>query len=344
MARTAENVGFFDRARRQFLLHFWPYVAQVYVPQTVNVMDATSEFHGFAIAIPDVGELDDFCGDFVYVLNQRTKDLDRYRPRGAVIELAEEAALDLASQLRGAVAAREGRNATRDLVIGYDVIHVNKEGNNVRVYANTRITPDARLLAEYERVRRAQYYDPLFRRQVLRNVIDGRRWYDGFDRMFETTPYKKQTIGRWQFCRDCTMKFRERNEEMTTRNEEPVGEKNLDVLVREMITAYVMRKADAKSKTTWDRAKGNPKQKHDWEEQKERAARDAFLAVRSRAGSDFVDYFVGTLCSQGQFLPPKRFETIAKALKENLDEVRTLTMLALSAQAWISTNDKKTEE
>lgn len=344
MARTAENVGFFDRARRQFLLHFWPYAAQVYVPQTVNVMDATSEFHGFAIAIPDVAELDTFCDDYVRVLQQRTKELDRYRPKGAVVELAQEAALDLARQLRDVVAAREGRRATGDLVLGFDVIHVNKEGNNVRVYANLRVTPDERLLREYERVRRAGYYDALFRRQLLRNVIDGRRWYDGFDAWFETTPYKKQTIGRWQFCRDCTVKFRERSEEMTTRGEEPVGEKNLDVLVREMITAYVMRKADAKSGTSWDKAKDVPRLKKEWEDQKERAARDAFLAVRSRTGADFVDYFVGTLCSQGQFLPPKRYDTIAAALREKRDDVRTLTMLALSAQAWVSTTEKKNEE
>lgn len=116
------------------------------------------------------------------------------------------------------------------------------------------------------------------------------------------------------------------------------------MLVREMITAYVMRKADAKSGTSWDKARENPRLKKEWEDQKERAARDAFLAVRSRTGADFVDYFVSTLCSQGQYLPPKRFDTIAAALREQRDDVRTLTMLALSAQAWVSTTEKKNEE
>jgi CRISPR-associated protein Cmx8 len=347
MARTAENVGFADRARRMFLLHFWPYVAQVYVPQTLDVREGRYDFHGFAIAIPDVAELEAFCGDFERVMRSRTAEADRYRPKGAVVDLAVEAALDLSKRLREAVSAREGRNATRDLVLGFDVVHTNKEGNNVRVYSNTRITPDARLLGEYERVR-GRFWDPLFRRQVLLNVVGVRPWFAGFDRLAETTPHKTQMIGRWQFCRDVVEMFRERRELMERRDEEPVGEKNLDVLVYEMVRNYVSRKAEAKSGTSWAKAKDNPGLKKAWEEQKERAAGEAFLAVRSRTESDFVDYFVGTLCSKGQYLRGGRFDTIACALRDpvKVRDVRTLTLLALSAESWVATgnNDKKSGE
>src|SRR5262249_23958028 len=52
-ASTAENVPFMDRARFQFLLHFWPFVAQIYVPALVN-NDGKQDFVGYALSIPDV--------------------------------------------------------------------------------------------------------------------------------------------------------------------------------------------------------------------------------------------------------------------------------------------------
>lgn len=347
MARTAENVGFLDRARRRFLLHFWPYVAQVYVPQSLDLREGRHDFHGFAIAIPDVGELESFCGDFERVMRQRSPAAERFRPKEAVVELAIEAGLDMAIRLGEAVAAREGRNETGGLVLGFEVVHVNKEGNNVRVLSNMRVTPDAALLTEYQRLR-GRFWDPLFRRQVLLNTVEARRWYAGFDRIAETTPHESQMIGRWQFCRDATEMFRERRERMERSGEEPVGEKNLDVLVYEMVRNYVMRKAEGKSGTSWAKAKDNPRLKKEWEEQKQRAAGDAFLAVRSRTGADFVDYFVGTLCSRGQFLRGGRFDTIAAALRDPTSsrDVRTLTLLALSAESWGAAGnaEKKGEE
>ena len=211
------------------------------------------------------------------------------------------------------------------------------------------MTPDERLLGEYRRVR-GRFWDPLFRRQVLLNVVGARPWFAGFDRIAETTSHKTQMIGRWQFCRDVVEMFRERRELMERRDEEPVGEKNLDVLVYEMVRNYVARKAEAKSGTTWAKAKDSPGLKKAWEDQKERAAGEAFLAVRSRTESDFVDYFVGTLCSKGQYLRDGRFATIAGALRDpaKARDVRTLTLLALSAESWGAAggnnNEKKTGE
>ncbi len=348
MAETAECVEFYDRARQQFLLHFWPYVAQIYVPQTLDMHKGTYDFDGLAIAIPDVAFLKTFTEDYAQTLHKRTNERDRYRPKMAVVDLAVEAGLDLATRLAAVVAAHEGRKATGDLVFGYDVVHLGRERNNVRTYSNTRVTPDATLLGEYQRVR-GRFWDPMFRRQILLNVVTSRQWFTGFDRLIETAPHKKQGVGRWQFCRDAIEMFRERREHMERSSEEPVGEKNLDVLVYDMVKAYVYGKADAKSGTTYKKAEGNPALKKSWEEQRQRAATEAFLAVRSRTDSDFVGYFAGTLCSKGQYLAGGRFETIAKALREptQLSHVRTLTLLALSAHNWSSSgnnNDKKDKE
>ena len=65
---------------------------------------------------------------------------------------------------------------------------------------------------------------------------------------------------------------------------------------------------------------------------KGKLARDAFLAIRSRTGQDFIDYFASTLCSVSQNMNEHDFTALTKALLEDTDKVRTLTMLALSAR------------
>lgn len=118
---------------------------------------------------------------------------------------------------------------------------------------------------------------------------------------------------------------------------------NLDVLVREMVRAYVLRRAESKSGASWDKAKENEGLRKQYNEQKSRVANDAFLAVRSRTGADFVDYFVGTLCSQGQYLPAAQYASIARALRhpDEVAHVRTLTLLALAAENWTPSDKKK---
>ena len=71
-----DNVPFKDRARFQFLLHFWPYAAQVYVPATHN-NEGERTFVGFALAIPDVANLELFCEEFPQVLRARGVELYR---------------------------------------------------------------------------------------------------------------------------------------------------------------------------------------------------------------------------------------------------------------------------
>ena len=73
-AVNAENVPFKDRARFQFLLHFWPYAAQVYVPAVHN-NEGKTPFVGYALAIPDVANLVLFCEELPQVLRARGVEL-----------------------------------------------------------------------------------------------------------------------------------------------------------------------------------------------------------------------------------------------------------------------------
>ncbi len=52
---NAEDVPFRDRARYQFLLRFWPFTVQIYVPLVLNNKDEL-EFPGYVLAIPDVAQ------------------------------------------------------------------------------------------------------------------------------------------------------------------------------------------------------------------------------------------------------------------------------------------------
>jgi CRISPR-associated protein Cmx8 len=79
--------------------------------------------------------------------------------------------------------------------------------------------------------------------------------------------------------------------------------------------------------------KGNPALEKDYHEKKEKVAKDAFLAVRARTGTDFATYFVSTLCSVPQRVGEARYQILARALLEKPETARTITLLALSARA-----------
>lgn len=100
----------------------------------------------------------------------------------------------------------------------------------------------------------------------------------------------------------------------------------LSQIIYRLTQAYVRRKTESKGK------------------KREDIARDAFLAVRSRTGTDFVEYFCATICSVPQAISSADFQRIGRTLREEEGraELRTLTLLALSAAAFTGF-DKKPE-
>ncbi len=203
-AYTAELVPFRDRAKTQFLLHFAAFVFQVYVPAVVDA-DGNREFHGYALAVPDVCDLHGLCEAFGPCLRARPVERSGYRPRGAVVELAVEGALDFLARLRQRVSAAEGASETSGLVLGVDVFHLEKEGNNVRIRGTARIEPEPAMVDEYQRIRQ-QYWDPTFRRARLLNLISGKRWCEGFGRIASTLPASR-TISSGYFQHDARVAF-----------------------------------------------------------------------------------------------------------------------------------------
>ena len=328
---------FRDRARFQFLLHFWPYAAQVYVPAAYD-NEGEQVFVGFALAIPDIADLEGFCEELPAVLRERGVAPFRYRPKDSVVDVAVESALDLLRRLRARLALQAGAQATSDLVLGVDVVHVAKQGNNVKTLGVTRLNPEARMIDDYARIRESLWNAP-FRKQRLLNVVHDRPWYAGFDGLMHSLPYE-QSIGSEAFRHDARLSFRMAEEESATMSEAtPANTESVppvldcEALVYRVIGIYLQRRLKAKHGLEWSEVKGRPDQRKAYEETREKVAREAFLAVRSRSGLDFAEYFASTLCSVSQPLNEQQYVTLAQSLYADTDKVRTLTMLALSARS-----------
>lgn len=362
-AKTAEGVLFQDRARWQLLLHFWPHVVQLYVPRVIDLKDGKTKFDGVAVAIPDVANLDDFAAELTAHLAHRSPDAAAYLPRGAVVDLPVEAALDTAARLRTQMSDRASR--FDGLVAAYEVFHVRKDGNNVRVLQSSRVDPTD-LVDRYRSIR-ASYFDPLFLRRQIINLLEEQRrrgvlgpaegapevpWYAGFERDAATAPSDKAFFGSRLFRRDARHAFMiatqasaaaRTEEEVESRNREP---SSIDALVYRLVRDYVRRRVKAKYGLDVDAVKENPAKQKALNEAREKVSRDAFLAVRSRADSDFAEYFAGTIASVPHRLQEPDFIELTRHLRDDdlRGDVRTLTLLALSAAAWAPSMEKKTTD
>lgn len=333
-ANNAENIPFKDRARFQFLLHFWLFAAQVYVPVVVN-NEGKRDFVGYAIAIPDIAYLQCFCEELPGILRNRSVELSGYRPRDCIVDLAVESALDMMKRLRDRLTQTTGEQSTSSAVFGIDVIHTEKQGNNVRLLSMTRLNPEDAMIDEYTQIRQ-NFWSPLFRRQCLLNLVNYSPWYSSFDALLCTLPYE-QSIENDYFRRDVRKKIEALTEEQKQMSETTA---TIESMVFQLVKNYVGRKLKSKHelefKSEWRGLKQDELSKKEgyskYAEMKAKVAKSAFLDIRSRTEPmDFINYFVSSLCSVPQHMKGDDFVVLTKELYGDPDKVRTLTLLALSA-------------
>lgn len=333
-ANNAENIPFKDRARFQFLLHFWLFAAQVYVPAVVN-NEGKRDFVGYAIAIPDIAYLQCFCEELPGILRNRSVELSGYRPRDCIVDLAVESALDMMKRLRDRLTQTTGEQSTSSAVFGIDVIHTEKQGNNVRLLSMTRLNPEDAMIDEYTQIRQ-NFWSPLFRRQCLLNLVNHSPWYSSFDALLCTLPYE-QSIENDYFRRDVRKKIEALTEEQKQMSETTA---TIESMVFQLVKNYVGRKLKSKHelefKSEWRGLKQDELSKKEgyseYAKMKAKVAKSAFLDIRSRTEPmDFINYFVSSLCSVPQHMKGDDFVVLTKELYGDPDKVRTLTLLALSA-------------
>lgn len=329
-ANNAENIPFKDRARLQFLLHFWLFAAQIYVPEVID-NEGKRNFAGYAIAIPDIFKLKRFCERLSRLLSERSIEKSGYLPYDCIIDITIESALDIMMRLTERLTQSTGEQKTSSTVLGIDVIHTEKQGNNIRILGVSRLNPENLMINEYIRIRN-QYWSPLFRKQRLLNLVNHSPWYSGFDSLLCTIPYKQITENEY-FKHDVREALNNEESAMTEQTETKM-EPNIEELVFELVKNYVKRKFYSKYELTWSNVKGNPKEEKEYNEKKEKIAKSAFLDVRSRTEKmDFINYFVSSLCSVPQHMKSEDYVSLTKALYEDTERIRTLTLLALSANS-----------
>ena len=299
----------------------------IYVPAVLQ-RDGKRDFVGYAVAVPDVAILDDFVVAWEQVARGRGCEASGFVPRDAVIDLAAEAGLDVVRRSNEVVASKQGASMTRSWLTAVDVFHVEKEGNNVRLRGVSRVVPDRQQDDEYARVRGAGYWSPIFRRQRIANVLEGKPWWSGFGRLCSTVP-EEMTIRHQSFQHDCRAALTE----VEMKEDIPETEHTLEHLIYRRVQAYVLGKTERKYDLAWSKVQGNPAHEKEYREKKEKVGREAFLAIRSRTGADFVTYFTSTICSVPQHANEEKFLEIARALMDpkGIERVRSLTLLALSA-------------
>lgn len=360
-ATNAELLPFEGRAEQNLLLHCWPLTVLIFVPQQID-MDGASEFVGYVLAIPEVTDLENFVIDYPQMLGQLGKAVRAYRPAEAVIDLPAQGALAFLEHL-ARLSGQKAQEKSRYSVGSIEYFHLAKIGNNIKSMAAGRVAPQPNLFERYEAIvgrpeEEPPYKNPLFRRGLMLALLNGVEWHEPMASMLAERPWpffiRSNESPRnlpW-FWQDAAAKFHELNEshqsnvrryqEMANADPTQAGAPQkapLELLIHRLVRSYVFGKTQEKTGLEWDKIKLNktPEGKinvpKEWNETKEKIASGAFLEMRSRREQAFVDHFTATFCSVKQFLPEDDFQVVAHALLNEHENVKTLTLLALSANS-----------
>jgi len=338
MAVNAENVATEDLIKWQFLLHFWAFVAQVYCPSILD-KDGKRNFNGYVIVIPDIANLEDFCDTLPDVLSDRDPKAFGFRPQESIIDIPEQGALDLLNLIKQRIAKKVGSGNLSDLILGVEVIYAEKQGNSIKLHSVSYLQPIEEQVDDYNNIKDF-YYCPWFRRQRLLNLIhpqfdlDSQSWlkcppWDGFGNLLSRIPQKWLKDNNSYFSHDARQLFtQEGGFDMTATTTTKTRE--YAEIVYKIAQAFVLGKLSSKYELQWGKCKGNPKLEREYNDKKEKVVNEAFLAIRSRTEKQaFIDYFVSTLYPH---VRQEEFVDFAQKLFQDTDEIRSLTLLALSSQ------------
>ncbi len=343
MAVNAENVATEDLIKWQFLLHFWAFIAQVYCPYILD-KDGKRNFNGYVIVIPDIANLEDFCDILPDVLSNRDSKAFGFRPQESIIDIPEQAAFELLNLIKQRIAKKVGSGLLSDLILGVEVIHAEKQGNSIKLHSVSYLQPNEESVDDYNAIKNS-YYCPWFRRQLLLNLVnpkfdpDSQSWlkrprWDGFGDLLSRIPQKWLKENNSYFSHDARQLFtQEGGFDMTTATTKT---REYAEIIYKVIKGFILRKLDSKYKYKWNSEKKifteNNKQvsQKDLNDATHKIVNEAFLAIRSRTENQaFIDYFVSTLYP---YVRQDEFVDFAQKLFQDTDEIRSLTLLALSSQ------------
>lgn len=350
-AVNAEGVSFEGRAEQTVLLHFWPLTAQVYAPQVLQA-DGENEFVGYVLAIPEVADLKDFVTQYPRMLAQLGKEQRGYRPAEAVIDLPAEGALSFLEHLAEVSGEITEGKELASCLASVEFIHLDKRGNSIKTLAAGRVAPRPGLLGKYLNIvgrvgQKPPFANPLFRRGLLLALLNDQPWFQPFGKLFAEwdvsffVPTDAPPRLSW-FWADARKKLQEVIQAVPTDpkpNDPPLdGNDLLMMLIHRLTRTYLTERAKQKSgidpekfkdgdKVAWDKL---PK---DFQDARRAAGESLFLEFRSRREQAFVEHFAQTFFATKQYVSEDHYSEIGRALFRRPEDVKTLTLMALSANS-----------
>lgn len=348
-ALNAENIAFKGRVEHTLLLHFWPLTSLVFVPQILD-SDGATEFVGYVLAIPEVADIPEFMADYKGVLGQLSDKLRGYCPAEAVIDLAAEGALLFMEHLATLSQAQAGDLPTRYSVSGIEFLHQVKLGNNIKQMASGRIVPRPELLNRFLDIvgrpndDRRPYGNPLFRRGLLVALLGNAPWFTPFGRLFAEWPHQMFVPTddsppklSW-FWADVRNYLHREVFPMAEDAESSTEDAQLMQIVNRHVRSHLAERAKKKSGIDPQKHKEGEKIKWDalpkeYNEARRDAGESLFLEFRSRREQAFIDHFAQTLFAAKQYLPEDQFTVLGQALLHRTEDIKTLTLMALSANS-----------
>jgi CRISPR-associated protein Cmx8 len=349
-ANNAECITFDGRLDQTLLLHFWCLTTLIFVPQVISI-HGESEFTGYALAIPEVCSLPVFMNTYRRLLTQLPGDTRDFRPARAVIDVAAQGALEYAESLTRLVQEDVRKTSVRKAINSLEFFHMAKIGNNVKTLASGRIVPRDELLRKYEFIvgksgEKPPFGNPLFRRGLILALLNGIPWFRPFGRLFAEWPHhffvqtdKSPSRLSW-FWSDAREKLSQEFENMNQSPDELPSDPQamLIKLVHRLVRNYVTERAKARSGIDPEKFKAGDR--IDWDalpkafyDERKKVGESLFLEFRSRRDQAFIDHFAQTLFSSKQYLSEEQLTTLGHALLKQTDDVKTITLMSLSANS-----------
>lgn len=348
-ATNAEFLTFEGFPKENLLLHCWILAILVFCPRSLN-RDGQVENRGFLLAFPEVSDLEGFVQDYRLVTNDlgQKSRLVGIRPSGALLDVAAESALQFVASL-SQVAHRAGKQLSS--VSSVEYFHLEKQGNSVKGLEVGKVVVKEDVLKEYQLLTETGRFSSfLFRRGLIQALLGNCAWYLPFRSALQDMPDwaflqsagggPKGSKEGAKFASDCRQKFLAlaKLQKGGRRRVASKSEAKIERIVHRMVGRYLKAKSLDATNESWDLfprgEKGYVKPSRGFLEQKARLGRALFLELRSRRDFQFIEHFSATLGSVGQFIPPCDFIELTRHLRDKPDDIKVLTLLAISAHSY----------
>ncbi len=342
-ATNAELVYFEGTALENLVLHFWLASILVFCPRALN-KEGTPKSRGYLIAFPEVTDLGEFVRRYREVAQGLESRRVGYRPSGCLLDIAAESALRFFSSL-SAVAASQKRRIFAG-VSSIEYFHMEKQGNSVKCLEVGKVTYRSHLAEQYELLSSKHVYRSyLFRRGLISALLMEQPWYLPFSKDLQERPdfllldvedrKGKRSREGYKFANDCAQKFNQlikKRKEVCRRVSTTT---QIETIVYRLVRDYLRERALASNNQEWGQFpkddKGRVRPDARYYERIAHLGRSLFLELRARREQKFIEHFSATLGSVGQFLPERDYMQLVRHLRENPEDTKTLTLLALSA-------------